>query len=77
MISGRNRQAADGTAGEKTAELVVTVTENTSNTKVDQSGTVGQEPEEGVSIAYMHNLMPNMEEYHHLRMRAAAYGSLE
>ena len=39
-----------GTAGEKTAELVVTVTENTSNTKVDQSGTVGQEPEEGVSI---------------------------
>ena len=29
---------------------MVTVTENTSNTKVDQSGTVGQEPEEGVSI---------------------------
>jgi CubicO group peptidase (beta-lactamase class C family) len=42
------------------------------------SGTWAEaDPEEGVSIVYMHNLMPNMEEYHHLRMRAAAYGSLE
>ena len=52
VIEGRQVGQAiiKGTAGEKTAELVVTVTENTSNTKVDQSGTVGQEPEEGVSI---------------------------
>ena len=42
------------------------------------SGTWAEsDPEEGVSIVYMHNLMPNMEEYHHLRMRAAAYGALE
>ncbi len=33
-------------------------------------------PEEGVSIVYMHNLQPNLEEYHHLRMRAVAYGCL-
>lgn len=32
---------------------------------------------EGVSIVYMHNLQPNLEEYHHLRMRATAYGCLE
>ena len=31
---------------------------------------------EGVSIVYMHNLQPNLEEYHHLRMRATAYGCL-
>ena len=39
-----------GTAGEKTAEMVVTVTENTNNTSYDESGNVGQEPEEGVTI---------------------------
>lgn len=33
-------------------------------------------PEEGVSVVYMHNLQPNLEEYHHLRMRAVAYGCL-
>ena len=33
-------------------------------------------PEEGISIVYMHNLQPNLEEYHHLRMRAVAYGCL-
>ena len=32
-------------------------------------------PEEGLSIVYMHNLQPNLEEYHHLRMRAVAYGA--
>ncbi len=35
------------------------------------------DPEEGVSIVYMHNLMPNMERYYHLRMRAVAYGCLK
>ncbi len=34
------------------------------------------DPSEGLSIVYMHQTMPNMEEYHHLRVRAAAYGCL-
>lgn len=42
------------------------------------SGTWAEaDPEEGVSIVYMHNLQPNLEQYHHLRMRAVAYGCLE
>ena len=41
------------------------------------SGTWAEaDPAEGVSIVYMHNLQPNLEEYHHLRMRATAYGCL-
>lgn len=35
------------------------------------------DPEENVAIVYMHNLRPNLEEYHHLRVRAAAYGALD
>ncbi len=35
------------------------------------------DPSEGVSIVYMHNLQPNLEVYHHLRLRAVAYGCLE
>lgn len=35
------------------------------------------DPEDGVSIVYMHNMMPNMEEYYHLRMRSVAYGCIE
>ena len=52
VIEGRQVGQAiiKGTAGEKTAELVVNVTENTSNTQYDETGNVGQEPEEGVSI---------------------------
>lgn len=42
------------------------------------SGTWAEaDPSEGVSIVYMHNLQPNLEEYHHLRMRATAYGCLD
>ncbi len=42
------------------------------------SGTWAEsDPSEGVSIVYMHNLQPNLEEYHHLRMRAVAYGCME
>ena len=42
------------------------------------SGTWAEaDPSEGTSIVYMHNLQPNLEEYHHLRMRAVAYGCLE
>ena len=52
VIEGRQVGQAiiKGTAGEKTAELVVNVTENTSNTPHDETGNVGQEPEEGVTI---------------------------
>lgn len=32
------------------------------------------DPEEGLSIVYMHNLMPNDEGYYHPRVRSAAYG---
>lgn len=35
------------------------------------------DPEEEVSIVYMHNMMPNEEQYYHLRIRAAAYGCIE
>ncbi len=35
------------------------------------------DPSEGVAITYMHNMMPNKEEYHHLRVRTVAYGCLE
>ena len=42
------------------------------------SGTWAEaDPSEGVSIVYMHNIQPNLEEYHHLRMRAVAYGCLD
>lgn len=34
-------------------------------------------PEEGFSVVYMHQQDPNMEEAHHHRIRAAAYGLLE
>lgn len=34
------------------------------------------DPSEGASVVYMHQLIPNLEEYHHLRVRAAAYGGL-
>lgn len=35
------------------------------------------DPTEGVSIVYMHNMMPNMERFYHLTMRNAAYGCIE
>ena len=35
------------------------------------------DPSEGTSIVYMHNMIPNMERYYHLRMRSVAYGCLE
>ena len=42
------------------------------------SGTWAEaDPSRGVSIVYMHNLQPNLEEYHHLRMRATAYGCID
>jgi CubicO group peptidase (beta-lactamase class C family) len=35
------------------------------------------DPKEGLSIVYMHNLIPNMETYYHPRMRNTAYGLLD
>ncbi len=35
------------------------------------------DPAEGVSIVYMHNMMPTEELYHHHRVRSAAYGCIE
>lgn len=35
------------------------------------------DPQEGVSIVYMHNQMPNMEAYYHHLMRTVAYGCIE
>ena len=41
------------------------------------SGTwVSMDPEEKTAIVYMHQLTPNMERYHHLRIRACVYGAL-
>lgn len=34
------------------------------------------DPKDGSSIVYMHQMMPNMEEYHHHRVRAVANGIL-
>jgi len=42
------------------------------------SGTwVSMDPSTGVSVVYMHQLAPNMEYYHHLRVRACAYGCID
>lgn len=39
------------------------------------SGTWAEaDPATGLSIVYMHNIQPNLEDYHHLRMRTVAYG---
>ena len=35
------------------------------------------DPEETVSIVYMHNMMPNEEVYYQLRVRIVAYGCIE
>ena len=35
------------------------------------------DPEDGVSIVYMHNMIPNEERYYHLRMRTVAYGLID
>ena len=34
------------------------------------------DPVEHASIVYMHNMIPNREQEHHLPVRAAAYGAL-
>ncbi|HZJ82432.1 MAG TPA: serine hydrolase domain-containing protein [Clostridia bacterium] len=55
-----------------------------SNSSIGEFGWTGMagtytsiDPSEGLSIVYMHQLIPNMEEYYHLRVRAVANGCLE
>ena len=55
----------------------------TSNSPVGEFGWTGVlgtwasiYPEEQFSAVYMHQMNPNEEEYHHLRVRAAVYGTL-
>lgn len=56
----------------------------TSNTSVGEFGWTGAfgtyvaiDPSERASVVYMHNLMPNMEEYTHHRVRNIAFGALK
>ena len=35
------------------------------------------DPSEGVSVIYLHQTVPNNEQYHHHRVRAVAYGCIE
>jgi CubicO group peptidase (beta-lactamase class C family) len=53
------------------------------NTSIGEFGWTGGfgtwfsvDPEERVSVTYMHQMAPNREYFHHLRVRAVAYGSL-
>jgi CubicO group peptidase (beta-lactamase class C family) len=53
------------------------------NTSVGEFGWTGAlgtwtsiDPSEGISVVYMHQTRPNKELYHHLRVRAAAYGGI-
>jgi len=55
-----------------------------SNSSVGEFGWTGVmgtwtsiDPSEGFSAVYMHQMNPNQEEYHHLRVRAAAYSLLK
>ena len=63
---------------------LMSLSEGNSNTSIGEFGWTGAlgtyvsiDPSEGFSVVYMHQMLPNMEEYHHLRVRAAAYGCLE
>ena len=38
---------------------------------------VAIDPSEKASVVYMHNLVPNMEEYTHHRVRNIAFGMLK
>ena len=58
--------------------------EGHSNGSVGEFGWTGMlgayvsiDPSEGSSVVYMHQMEPNMEEYHHLRVRAVVNGCLD
>jgi CubicO group peptidase (beta-lactamase class C family) len=63
---------------------LMSTVEGHSNGSVGEFGWTGMlgtyvsiDPQEGFSVVYMHQMEPNMEEYHHLRVRAVANGCLE
>lgn len=63
---------------------MMNLADGNSNGSVGEFGWTGMagtyvsiDPKEGSSIVYMHQMDPNMEEYHHLRVRAVANGCLE
>lgn len=63
---------------------LMSTAEGHSNGSVGEFGWTGMlgtyvtiDPQEGFSVVYMHQMEPNMEEYHHLRVRAVANGCLE
>lgn len=63
---------------------MMSTAEGNSNGSVGEFGWTGYpgtyvsiDPSEAFSVVYMHQMDPNMEEYHHHRIRAAAYGCLK
>lgn len=63
---------------------LMSLSEGHSNGSIGEFGWTGVagtyvsiDPKEGFSVVYMHQMDPNMEEYHHLRVRAVANGCLE
>jgi len=63
---------------------LMSTAEGHSNGSVGEFGWTGYmgtytsiDPAEGFSLVYMHQMNPNMEEYHHLRVRAVANGCLK
>lgn len=63
---------------------LMSTAEGHSNGSIGEFGWTGMmgtyvsiDPQEGSSIVYMHQMDPNMEEYHHLRVRAVVNGCLD
>jgi CubicO group peptidase (beta-lactamase class C family) len=63
---------------------LMSMAEGHSNGSVGEFGWTGMlgtyvsiDLQERFSVVYMHQMEPNMEEYHHLRVRAVANGCLE
>ena len=67
--------------GVRTMMDIVQAHANTTPGEFGWTGALGTytsiDPAEGASVVYMHQMRPNMEEYHHLRVRAAAYAMLK
>jgi CubicO group peptidase (beta-lactamase class C family) len=62
---------------------LMSINESNFNSSIGEFGWTGAlgtyvsiDPSEGFSLVYMHQMIPNMEEYYHLRVRSVAYGCL-
>lgn len=62
---------------------LMSIEEGNFNTSIGEFGWTGAlgtyvsiDPSEGFSVVYMHQMIPNMEQYYHLRVRSVAYGCL-